>query len=789
MREFDLGRAVPRTEDFQLLRGYGRYTDDIVLPRQCHMYVLRSPHAAARFRSIDCAAAATAPGVVAVLTGADAAAEGLGTFSSVVKRTRPDGSANFVPPYRVLALDRVHHVGEPVAAVIGENLAAAKDAAELIAIDWDVLPSVTDTAAAAQPGAPSVWDEVPDNICFVHRLGNKSAVDAAFARAHHVVTERFVISRVAVNPMEGRTALGVYDEREDRYTLYAGLQGVHRTRVELAGNIFKLPVNQFRLVSPDVGGGFGMKGSAFPELALVLWAARRIRRPVKWTAERSEGFIGDHHARDNRSDVSLALDEGGKFLALRVSTIANLGAFLASMGVHVATNNLGGLAGPYTTPHIHVTVTGVFSNTNPTCPYRGAGRPEASYCIERIIDIAARQTGIDAVELRRRNMIPPTALPYRTGLVFTYDSGAFEKTLDMALELADWPGVAARRAAAVQRGKLYGAGMASVIEIAGGPADQPLEEAIEIRFDPSGHATVLAGTHSHGQGHETMYRQFAGHILGLMPERVRLLYGDTDLVFHGRGTFGSRSASVGGAAFLGAAQKIIEKGKLIAGHLLEASALDIEFADGRFAVSGTDRSIDLVEVAKASFIPQGIPHGLELGLNAQATVTPPGPTFPNGCHVCEVEIDPETGVARIVRYAVVDDVGRVVNPLLLKGQIHGGVAQGAGQALCEALVYDGESGQLLTGSFMDYCMPRADDLPMIAVGSNEVPARTNPLGIKGAGEAGTVGALPAVMNAINDALRPLGIRNFDMPASPERLWRAIRQAEIKKAPSPRGGGG
>jgi aerobic carbon-monoxide dehydrogenase large subunit len=788
LREFDLGRAVPRTEDFRLLRGRGRYTDDIALPRLAYLYVLRSPHAAARLRALKTNAAAGAPGVLAILTGSDAEADGLGTFSSVVQRRRPDGSANFVPPYRVLALDRVHHVGEPVLAIIAESLAAAKDAAELVEIEWEILPSVTETAEAPAAAA-TVWDEVRDNICFVHEIGNKAAVDAAFTRAKHVVREQFRISRVAVNPMEGRTALGLYDEHEDRYVLYAGVQGVHRTRAELAGSIFKMPASRLRVISPDVGGGFGMKGSAFPELALVLWSARKIGRPVKWTAERGESFIADHHARDNLSDVALALDESGKFLALRVNTNANLGAFLASMGVHVATNNLGGLAGPYTTPHIHVTVTGVFSNTNPTCPYRGAGRPEASYCIERIIDIAARQTGIEPAELRRRNMIAPAALPYRTGLVFTYDSGAFEKTLDMALELADWRGVAARRAAAAARGKLYGAGMASVIEIAGGPADLPFEEAVEIRFDPTGHATVLAGTHSHGQGHETMYRQFAAHALGLAPEYVRVFYGDTDLVFHGRGTFGSRSASVGGAAFLGAAQKIIDKGRLIAAHLLEASALVVEFVEGRFTVTGTDRSIELVEVAKAAFVPQRLPRDLEVGLDARAVVTPPGPTFPNGCHVCEVEIDPETGVASIVRYAVVDDVGKVVNPLLLKGQIHGGVAQGAGQALCEALIYDHGSGQLLTGSFMDYCMPRATDLPMIAIASNEVPAKTNPLGIKGAGEAGTVGALPAVMNAINDALLPLGVRHFDMPATPERLWRAIRAAETKKTPPPERGRG
>ena len=775
MREFDLGRAVPRTEDFHLLRGRGRYTDDMALPRQSHLFVLRSPHAAARLRRMDTAMARAAPGVLAVLTGVDAEADGLGTFASRVQRKRPDGSPNFVPPHRVLALDRVHRVGEPVAAIIAETMAQAKDAAELIEIDYEILPAVTDTAAASAPGAPPVWNEVPDNICFVHEVGDKAAVEAAFARARHVVKERFHITRVAANSMEARTALGVYDERDTRYTLYAGLQSPHVMRMELAGNILKIPASRLRVVSPDVGGGFGMKGSAYPELALVLWAAKKLGRPVKWISERGEAFLADHHARDNVSTVALALDETGKFLALRVESIVNLGSHLASMGIHVATNNIGGLAGTYTTPAIHVTVTGVFSNTNPTCPYRGAGRPEASYCIERIIDIAAAELGIDRIELRRRNMIPPITAPYKTGLTYTYDSGAFEQTMDMALELADWHGRGSRRAEAAKRGKLHGAGVASVIEIAGGPADFPLEEAIEIRFDPAGHATILAGTHSHGQGHETMYRQFAAHILGLPPDHVRLVNGDTDLVFHGRGTFGSRSASSGGGAFLGAAQKIIEKGKLIAGHLLEASPLDIEFADGRFTVAGTDRSLDLAEIAKTSFIAQRMPRGMELGLDANAVVTPPGPTFPNGFHVCEVEIDRDTGVVEITRYAVVDDVGRVVNPLLLKGQIHGGIAQGAGQALHENVVYDEASGQLLTGSFMDYAVPRAEDLPFFAVGSNEVPARNNPLGIKGAGEAGTVGALPAVMNAVNDALKALGIRHFDMPATPERVWRAIAE--------------
>jgi carbon-monoxide dehydrogenase large subunit len=776
MREFDLGSATPRTEDLQLLRGRGRYVDDIVLQRQAHLYVLRSPHAAARIRSIDTKAAEAAPGVIAVFTGKDVEADKLGALCARVFRKRADGSQNFSTPYRLLALDRVRHVGDLVVAVIAETLADAKDAAELVEIDYDMLPSVTDTAQTLAPGAPNVWDESPGNACFVEHIGNEAATKAAFDGATHIVKHRFVINRVAIATMEARTALGFYDQRDQRYTLHAGLQAPHLMRADLADQVFKLPANRFRVVSPDVGGGFGMKGSAFPEYALVLWAAQKTDRPVKWISERSESFVADHHARDNISEVALALDADGKFLALDVDTIANLGAYLASNGLHVPVGNVGGLAGPYTTPHIHVKVTGVFSNTNPTCPYRGAGRPEASYCIERIIDIAAQQLGIDPIELRRRNMISPAAMPFKTGLVFTYDCGEFEKTMDMVLALGDLKGAKTRREAARKSGKLYGIGIASVIEVAGGPAAAPFEEAMEIRFDTSGSATLLLGTHSHGQGHETAFRQLANHFLGLKPEQVSLIFGDTDKVFHGRGTFGSRSLSVGGAALQIAAQRIVEKGKQIAALLLEASALDIEFADGAFTVAGTDKSVDLTAVAKASYNLQRMPAGMEIGLDANAVFRPSAGTFPNGCHLCEVEIDRDTGVAEIVHYAVVDDVGTVVNPLLLKGQIHGGIAQGLGQALCENMAYDKESGQLLSGSFMDYCMPRASDFPSIEVASNVVPAKNNPLGIKGAGEAGCVGALPAVMNAINDALLPLGIKHFEMPATPERLWQAINGA-------------
>jgi len=774
MREMGLGRAIPRTEDWRLLRGRGRYTDDIALPCEARLHVLRSPHAAARIRSIDTAAALRTPGVLVVLTGEDARREGFGTFASRVMRQRPDGKPNFVPPYRPLALERVHHVGEPVAAIVAETPDQAKDAAELIEVDYEILPSVTDTADAVKPGAPTVWDEAPGNVCFLFKIGDKAAADAGFARANHVARESFVISRVTTNSMEGRTALAEYDEREDRYTLHAGLQGPHAMRQEIAA-VFGLPVNRFRLISPDVGGGFGMKGSIYPEYVLALWTARLIGRPVKWIAERSESLISDHQARDNRSTVELALDKDGKFLALRVNTIANLGAFLALSGVHCPTNNLGGLTGTYMIPAFDVSVTGVFSNTLPTSAYRGAGRPEASYLIERIIDVAARDMHIDPAELRRRNMIPPEAMPYKTALTFTYDSGEFEAVMDECLELADWRGFEPRRAEARARGKLRGIGIASVIEQAGGPPGNPMEEAAEIRFDAGGTATILMGTHNHGQGHETVFRQLAEEFLGLPFDKVRVAYGDTDAVYHGRGTFGSRTMMAGGGAFKAAADRVIARGKEIAAHLLEASALDIDFADGRFMVSGTDRGIGLIEVAKASFLPLKM-KGLELGLHGLAVMAPADASFPNGCHVCEVEIDPETGITDIVRYTVVDDVGRTVNPLLLKGQIHGGIAQGAGQALLESMVYDRESGQVLSGSFMDYAMPRADDLCAFEVGSHDVPCRTNPLGVKGAGEAGTVGALPAVMNAVADALRPLGVARIDMPASPENVWRAIRKA-------------
>jgi carbon-monoxide dehydrogenase large subunit len=775
MREFDIGSSIPRVEDLTLLRGRGRYTDDVALADEARLYLLRAPHASARIRSIDTAAAKAAPGVIAVFTAADLDADGIGHVPSRGKKKTADGKPNFEPPFRALARDRVAMLGDPVAAVIAETLNEAKDAAELIEVGYEPLPAVTDTAATVAPGTPAVWPEAPGNVCYVEQIGNKAAVEAAIAGAKHVIRQRYVISRVGVHPMEPRAATGLYDQREGRYTLQSGVQMPHFIRQELADLVFKVPATRIRVISPDMGGGFGLRGAIYPEHVLVLWAAKKLGRPVKWVAERSETFMADAHARDNVSDVTLALDENGKFLALKVETLANMGARLSSNGTLVPLNNIGGLAGTYTTPTISVTVTAVFSNTHPTCPYRGAGRPEASYCIERTIDIAANELGVDRIDLRRRNMIPPGAMPFKTGLVYTYDCGEFEKVMDKALELADWTGALERQAAARRQGRLYGLGAVSVIEIAGGPPGRPAEEAAEIRFDATGSATFFIGGHNHGQGHETVFRQIAHHALGLMPDQVNVVYGDTDKVFHGRGTFGSRTMASGGGAVMRAAERVIEKGKQIAAHMLEASAADIEFSDGAFKVAGTDRAVGIVEVARASFAQARMPPGIELGLGANAIIVPDAANFPNGFHVCELAIDADTGAASILRYTVVDDVGVMINPLLLKGQVHGGIAQGVGQALGERMVYD-RNGQLLSGSFMDYQMPRAEDFPAIAVGSHDVPTKANPLGVKGAGEAGCVGALPVVMNAVNDALLPLGIRHFEMPATPARLWEAIRDA-------------
>ena len=771
MGEFGIGQAVKRFEDRRLLQGEGRFLDDVRLPGQTQAVIVRSPHAHARIVGIDTSAAAKAPGVLAVFTGADVARDGLGTMQMTLKRKRPDGSPMFAPPHRGLTQDRVRYVGDPVALVIAETRAQAEDAAELVAIEYDPLPSVTSTADAI--GGAAVWDECRDNVSNLFESGDKAATDAAIAGAPRVVRRRYVITRVHAQYMEPRGAMGVWDPGEERYTLYADVQYPHRVRTALATNIFKIPEHQIRVIAGDVGGGFGTKGWQYPEHKLVLWAARKLGRPVRWACERREAIPADEHARDNVTDAELALDAEGRFLALRVRTLANVGAYVSSDRNLLATfSNIVTLVGVYTFPAAHVQVLSVLSNTNSTAPYRGAGRPEATYVLERLIDDAARELGLDRVELRRRNLIPAAAMPYKNPLGVTYDCGNFPKSLEDALELADVAGFPARREAARARGRLRGLGIVNAIERAAGA--QP--EFAEIRFSPSGGTTVLMGSKNQGQGHETTFKQILYERLGLDLMDVRYIDGDTDRVAFGMGTMGSRSTVIGGTALWMAADKVIAKGKKIAARMLEAAEADLVFADGRFAVAGTDRGVALKDVARAAFQPGQLPPGVEPGLYETGTFVPKQDTWPNGTHVCEVEIDPETGAVTLDRYALVDDVGTIINPLTLKGQIHGGVAQGVGQALMEQIVYDPESGQLLTATFMDYAMPRADTLPDMVIGSNPVPTALNPMGAKGAGEAGTVGALPVVINAVMDALAPLGVRDFDMPATGARVWSAIQTA-------------
>jgi aerobic carbon-monoxide dehydrogenase large subunit len=776
MGEFGIGQGVPRFEDPRLVRGEGQYVGDMALAGMAFGHVLRSPHAHARVRAIDARKAKVAPGVLAVLTGADWQASGFGDLPVPSGPKRRDGSPLYRPPYPALVKERVRWVGDYVAFVVAETMHQALDAAELIAVDYESLPAVTATADAIAADAPRVWDDCPDNICFVQLEGDKAATDAAFARADHVIKHRFVINRVTAASMEPRGSIGDYQAADGRYTIYTTLQRAHSFREDLARFVLRVPENKVRVVAGDIGGSFGMKSAVYNEVALVLWAAKLLRRPVKWISTRSEAFLGDAQARDNVTDAELALDRDGNFLAVRAKTIANLGAHL-QVGGNVFTSNIGTLAGVYRTPALHADITGVFTHTNPVRPYRGNGRPEAAYVIERLIDLAADQLGLDPVELRRRNTIPPDAMPFKTGLTFTYDSGEFAKNMDMALALADGAGFEARRAEARRRGKLRGIGMSNTIEKAAAPS----YEGAEIRFDRSGAVTLLSGTVTQGQGHETAFKQIVCDRLGLDPQGVEYVQGDTDKVFFGEGTGGSRSGAIGGSAFLMATDKILVKAKAIAAHLLKASAADVKFADGIFSAAATNQTVTIGEVAKAAANPAKLPKGMEPGLIATAVYTAEQENYPNGCHVCELEIDPETGHVEIARYSVVDDVGTVINPLLVHGQIVGGIAQGAGQILMEDIRFDPESGQLISGSFMDYAMPRAGDLSAVQVKSNPVPTKTNPLGVKGCGEAGCVGAMPAIANAIVDALSVYGIRHIEMPATPERIWRAINQSNGGRA--------
>jgi carbon-monoxide dehydrogenase large subunit len=768
MGEFAIGQGVSRFEDPRLIQGGGHYIDDIKLPGMAYGVVLRSQHAHAKIKSIDTGAAKAAAGVLAVLTSADVKAAGYGDLPVPGGLKRRGGGPQYKPRYPILAEGRVRWVGDYVAFVVAETAAQALDAAELIEVDFEPLPAVTSTAEAPKPGAPLVWEDCADNIGFVELIGDKAATDAAFARADRVVKHDFVVNRVTAVTMEPRGAVGDYHAADGRYTIYTPIQRPHPARTELA-KVLNVTESKLRIVTGDTGGSFGMKSPIFNETPLVLLASKLTGRPVKWISTRSEAFLSDAQARDNVTQAELALDKDGTFLGLRVKTIAAIGAYLQP-GMPAFFLNAGTLAGCYRTPAIHVDVTAVFTNTNPVRPYRGNGRPEAAFIIERMVDLAAREMNIDAVELRRRNYISPSAMPFKTGLTFTYDCGEFEKTMDLALELADVKGFKARKAASRKHGKIRGLGISNTIERAGAAS----VEGAEVRFDRTGAATLFSGSNTQGQGHETVFKQLVCDRLGLDPKDVYYVQGDTDQVFFGEGTGGSRSATMAGSAFYMATEKIVAKARAIAAHNLKVDESDLKFEDGVFSSSKTNQTLSIKEIAKDAIEPSKLPKDMEAGLFATAVYTAPLANFPNGCHVCELEIEQETGKVEIVRYSVVDDVGTVLNPLLLHGQIHGGVAQGAGQILMENIQFDAE-GQLVTGSFMDYAVPHAHDLSSIAVESNSVPTKTNPLGVKGAGEAGCVGAMPAVANALIDALSEFDVKHIEMPATPERVWRAMQR--------------
>ena len=775
MTKFGIGQPVPRFEDPRFITGRGRFVDDIDMPLQCHGVLVMSPHAHARIKSIDTAKAKAAAGVLAVLTGADVEADKIGSLVPIMPEDMggPKGYRTLRP---ILSSGKVRAVGDRVAFVVAETLEQARDAAELIVVDYEPLPAVVALEDAVKPGAPVIWDGAPNNVAVGLMMGDKAATDAAFAGAKHVVSVKLVNNRVSANSIEPRAAIGQYHPDNESYTLHATSQNPHGHRQHVAGDVLKVPQMKLRVISPDVGGGFGMKGAVYPEDALVLWASRRCGgRPVKWVSTRSEAFLSDSHGRDQVVTGELALDERGKILGLRVDALHDMGShvFDASMVVPLFALKLA--PGVYQVPAVYAAGRAVLTNTPPLQPYRGAGRPEATYLIEQLLDRAARVIGIDPIEIRRRNFVPPAAMPHKLHSGIAYDSGEFMRVMDECLKLADWSGFPKRAAELKKNGKLRGRGIGYFIEEAA-----IFNDRMVIRFDPSGTLMILAGTHSHGQGHQTVYAQMVHEWLGVPIESISFIQGDTNEVAVGRGTYGSRSMHVGGNALKRAADAIIEKAKPMAAMMMEAAAGDIEFKDGSFHIVGTDRSLPLTAVAQSLHRPMFLPQQFEVGLEASGTFAAEPSNFPNGCHVCEVEIDPETGVVTLARYAAVDDVGKIMNGLLCEGQIHGGVAQGVGQALMESIVFDAD-GQLVTGSFQDYAMPRATDFPDLVSELTEVPATTNPLGIKGAGEAGATGAPPAVIGAILDALRPLGIDHIDMPATPNRIWQAINTASATKA--------
>jgi aerobic carbon-monoxide dehydrogenase large subunit len=775
LMKFGIGQPVARTEDPTLLRGKGSYTDDISLPGEVHAVMVRSRLAHGVIRGIDTAAARHMPGVLGAYTGADLAE--YGTLKCVVPFNNRDGSPMIKPPRPALCTDKVRYVGDPVAFVVAATLLQAKDAAEAVEVDLDPLPAVVRPEAAAQPDAPLIHEQAPGNLALDYHYGDSEQVAAAFAHAAHVTRLKLVNSRVVVNAIEPRAAVGIYDPATGRFTLHAPSQGVFGLRANMA-DILKVEPKQVRILTHHVGGSFGMKSAPFPEYLCVLHAARALGRPVKWTDERSGSFVSDSHGRDHELTAELALNADGGFLAVRITSYGNMGAFLSQVAPMPATiNTVKNVQSVYRTPLVEVSTKCVFTNTSHVSAYRGAGRPEGNYYMERLIDTAAAEIGIDRVELRRRNQIKPRELPRKVASGSNYDSGDFPGVLKHALEAADVKGFAGRKRESRKRGKVRGLGIGSFLEVTAPPS----KEMGGIRFEADGTVTIITGTLDYGQGHAAPYAQVLSDRLGIPFQRIRLLQSDSDELLAGGGTGGSKSIMHSGTAIVEAAAKVIEQGKQIASHILEASASDIEFAQGRFVIAGTDRSISLMELAdrlrSGLDLPPATPSTLDV---RHVSEGPAASTYPNGCHVCEVDLDPETGIIEVVKYTSVNDFGTVINPLIVEGQLHGGVVQGIGQALMELTVYD-EDGQFLTGSFMDYALPRAKDAPEVGVLNHPVPATTNVLGVKGCGEAGCAGSLTSVMNAVVDALSQFGIQHLDMPATPYRVWRAIQDARATTA--------
>jgi carbon-monoxide dehydrogenase large subunit len=775
-----IGARIARKEDYRFLTGAGQYTDDVALPNQAYAAFVRSPHAHAGIKKISTEKAKASAGVLAVYTGADLANAKVGGLPCGWLITDVNGQPMKEPPHPCLAQGKARYVGDQVAVVVAATADQARDAAEKVEVDYEVLPAVADAAKAREKGAPTLHDIAPDNTCYVWALGDKAKVDEAFGTAAHVTRLDFVNNRLIPNAIEPRAAIGAYSRAEDAYTLYVASQNPHVERLLMTAFVLGLPEHKVRVIAPDVGGGFGSKIYLYAEDVVVTWASKQLNRPVKWTSDRSEAFVSDAHGRDHVTTAELALDRDGKFLAMRVKTTANVGAYLSTFASCIPTILYATLlAGQYTTPAIFCEVTAVFTNTTPVDAYRGAGRPEATYVVERLVETAARELKIDPAELRRRNFI--RQFPYQTPVALQYDTGNYEATLDAALNLGEVASFKARKEQSLKNGKLRGIGYAAYIEACGiAPsavagslgARAGLFEAGEIRVHPTGTVTVFTGSHSHGQGHETTFAQVVAHRLGLPIENVDVVHGDTSKILFGMGTYGSRSLAVGGTAIMKALDKIIAKGKKIAAHLLEAAEADIEYDRGEFKVAGTDRKKMFGEIAFAAYVPHNYPHDkLEPGLNENAFYDPSNFTFPAGTYVCEVEVDRDTGQVIIDRFTAVDDFGKVINPMIVEGQVHGGLTQGIGQALTEGCRYDA-NGQLLTGSLMDYCLPRASDVPMYQVDTRETPCTHNPLGVKGCGEAGAIGAPAAVMNAITDAL---GVKDLPMPATAHSVWRSLQK--------------